>query len=191
MDPRIQIIRQVMACILACVLWSYDCQLPWLPLALVMPPLFSLSSTCTFCTPGLDPGLDMQVIVSGMADDWCTGCGTLDGTYVLLVGSIDATACVYNYQITPTPLTCSGFSQTVVNLVLQFNSSSNLIFEMRNMCNDPNGNTTWQNHYGSAVDCSAWVNESVAYSSRTKCDGPFGSKFPCVGSGATVLVTPV
>lgn len=196
MNPKVPIVRFYLLWTAACCLaWVYpECGIVLLGAGLGWWPgcgCCSIATTCTFCTPGLDPGLDMQVEVSGIADDWCTNCSALDGTYVLPLASISPTECSYVYEINPNPLTCSGYSQFVVRLLLDLNTSSQLVFSMQKMCNDPNGFLNWRNSYGGAEDCTAWVDESVTYLSRAQCDPPFGSNYPCVGSGATVLVTPV
>lgn len=77
MDPRIAIIRMVMACAASLLLWDWQpwC---WLPLALMMPP-FTVAD-CGKCTAATCH-TTMQVVFTGIVNGTCGNCTDFNATW--------------------------------------------------------------------------------------------------------------
>lgn len=117
MDRRVAIVRFWLLCLAAvavAVAWP-ESMMIW-PVAFFtgQAGCFCCPTACSACTAGtaLTPA-QYQVEVSGMANDNCTDCAALDGTYIVDYFGMSGGDCFWSANI-------SGASCDMTNAVIQF-----------------------------------------------------------------------
>lgn len=143
-----------------------------------------------------DGPAEYEVVLSGMADDLCTDCGNLDGTYVLDRDSITNFLCPGNVECAwansapDGPTTGVGvctYPITITCLSLVIQSSTVISVALTVYKQGPGIYTegySWKKTFGSDIDCSGLSGEDIPYESDCGL-----ANCLCDPSGATVEVT--
>ena len=173
MDPRVQIIRMVLACVVSLVLWHVEPWWCWVPVALMMPAFStpSCGTSPTFACSGATP-TQASVTLAGMANQVCSDCGSFNATWNLPFFDDLIAACRFDYG---SSLPCSYATNGSLRVAVGY-SVSNTIVEVQLTCNAAAAHRhLWDDvtSFGpSPVDCSAFgtVNPPFVSDNCTECD---------------------
>jgi len=91
-----------------------------------------VATTCGGCEDRGVPEL-MKVVVAGMADQFCTGCSALDGTYIVEFssGASGASECYWEDDIFSwSGITCSGADPDRISIILKTKSDGDVLAEV-------------------------------------------------------------
>jgi hypothetical protein len=151
-----------------------------LPVALVMPPIFQHCPTCQPCTSCVDslyPAY-VDVEISGVADDSCTDCEALDGTYSVPVVCIFGSCCSSSGNFGSltscgiTVLITVAFSGGPNDIVVEISLFQGILSQVIDFTLVGTG----------TQDCSRWSGEVLSFTSQ------IGDNI-CDFSGATLTIT--
>lgn len=180
-DPRLTIIRCVMAILASLVLlaWGVSWWLVLMPVALMMPPLFVC--TCQYCASGTCQTTSIQVDTSGITTGAsCVDCSSANGSFVVpansglcldpVLGSPADGDCQYCYSFPVPP--CGVSSQ----YVWWWDGTTNQLAFTASV-GGAQRPIFWTIAGGSSQDCTSGV--SLTYDSgrslTTYCDGSASS----------------
>lgn len=196
MERQARIIRWYLLCLLGIALSFWSVEYAILPLAMAGMGNFPGCSPCcssTCCCSGTQPN-NITIVIVGVTNNTCTGCGTLNGTWVLskLVsgdamcsGTVSAGQCAWKYfDTTSSPgLSCFGGSPNT-GICLQLFSSQIVV-----PCDEFVFRAYYYNgtsyavigiaglllaNSGTAYDCSAWSSQSFTSGDYTNsCTGDY------------------
>lgn len=123
---------------------------------------------CQYCTA---TPTQLQVVISGVVDQDCSDCDSLNGTFTL--DQVDGNACQWNYD-NDSLSTCFTNESYTAEIYLQSGTTYFLWVRYIGDTGGSGGTIEWLENLGTTKpDCSAWSSQSVSYHTDTisECDG--------------------
>lgn len=200
MDRRLITIRLILASLLALGMgWWVVPEYWWLwaglvPVSLMFCP--ALLSPAGLCSGNCSTNTTAtyQVVISGMANDDCTGCASLDGTYVLDFFDLTGGGCRWRFTSSTTPLgsctNCTNPSGYNLDLYFLPDGANYKIVVQFQLAGPGTGTTGFKKIQATQIDCYNLSSVSVAFDTDTFCHVPSSSE-ACNGSAATSSVTSI
>lgn len=157
-------------------LWVPKIPMLWLPSAGFAynpwnfnPCASCCTEECSFCS-GSAPA-QLQVVISGIANDGCGTCTTFNDTFILPRDDSEyPTGCTWHYWISDSGSGCTPADIHAHLHVPPFGDYRLDVFA-RTWGPSPNyAAITWTNDYVSKPDCNAWNNEDVALAACLECN---------------------
>jgi hypothetical protein len=200
-------IRLAMLSVLGTILFGFGwvyAGVGFMALGLLMPVFSSAAEGCG-CSPAYSAASQFQVDISGMANGTgCTNCAELDGSYTLDSPGGGADFCNWAFNLSGISVgNCGGCfawggnDDPDINLQISRVTPGDVTVNFASHENNGSGNTAviWFENLspggGAYPDCSAWVSQSVAYSSSPAASCGFGVMTICDGSSSTCEVTAI
>jgi hypothetical protein len=180
MDPRLQIIRCVIALLASLALLWWEPMLAWVPVALFMPPLFE-PDICSACS-GSRPSF--QLDLSGFTDGTCSTCDTAyNGSFTLAVSG----ACQWSYSI-PSGFCTSGLTNfNLFTLELSGTDPYTITVRLRTTFGGGHILYIWEKTgVTPKPSCSGFSSYAVPYSAGWN---QFGASDECNGDGSSAVLT--